>query len=88
MPQVNIEYGGKNNGSIRSNIERINGTIAEWQSPNSHKFEISRIVETSSIQHDGNDDGLHFLSTGYHSMAKTIFNALEEGLKLCDSAKQ
>ena len=81
MPQVNIEYGGKNNCIIRSNIERINGTIAEWQSPNSHKFEISRIVETSSIPHDGNDDGLHFSSTGYRAIADYLIISILEGLR-------
>ncbi|MBR4613445.1 MAG: SGNH/GDSL hydrolase family protein, partial [Kiritimatiellae bacterium] len=87
VPQISSRYGGSRHTTIANNITQLNGKISSWSAPAGCRFVISSIVETGGIPHDDNDDGLHFLSTGYATMSAIIFSALETGLKLCDSAK-
>lgn len=87
VPQISSRYGGLGYATIANNITQLNSKISSWSAPAGCRFVISSIVETGGIPHDDNDDGLHFLSTGYQSMAQIIFNALKKGLELCDSAK-
>lgn len=38
-------------------------------------------ADAKGIPHDVNDDGLHFLATGYSKVMAKILDAIKEGLK-------
>lgn len=84
IPQVDSVYTNYLSGDLQhsldvlqNNINLFNGIIEEYAQNNNHFVGVNIELD---IEHH-NDDGLHFSSVGYQTMANSIFNAIMEELE-------
>jgi hypothetical protein len=77
LPQMGDNYG---NEIRHGNIVTLNENIRDFETQENSSFK-HVVADIENVSHDPGDDGLHFFSTGYCTIAQRIKAAVTEGFK-------
>jgi hypothetical protein len=78
LPRIRSDYAGYSS-SRQAKQDSVNAKIRAYQLTASHARYVVANIE--SVPHDSNDDGLHYMATGYGRVEDIVHAAIVNGLK-------